>query len=111
MSDCIFCKIVDGQIPANKIYEDDKFIAFHDIYPKAKVHALVIPKKHISTYMDVTEEDATLMGELHLTIQKVAKELKIDESGFRVVNNCRENGGQEVFHIHYHILGGEKLSF
>ncbi len=109
MSDCIFCKIIDGAIPANKVYEDDQFIAFHDIHPKAKVHVLVIPKKHIPTFMDIQEEDIELMGRLNLVIQKVAEKLEIDQTGFRVVNNCRENGGQEVYHIHYHVLGGEKL--
>lgn len=109
MSDCIFCKIIDGEIPANKVYEDDNFLAFHDIHPKAKVHVLVIPKKHIPTFMDITDDDLMLIGKLHKFIQEVAKKLEIDESGFRVINNCKENGGQEVFHIHYHILGGEKL--
>lgn len=111
MSDCIFCKIIDGQIPAKKIYEDNKFLAFHDINPKAKIHALVIPKKHIPTFMDVQANDLSLMGELHQVIQHVAKELDIAEKGFRVVNNCKDDGGQEVYHIHYHLLGGEKLSF
>ncbi|KXG43178.1 histidine triad nucleotide-binding protein [Tepidibacillus decaturensis] len=109
MNDCIFCKIVDGQIPANKVYEDENFVAFHDIHPKAKVHVLVIPKKHIPTFMDVQEEDLPLIGQLHQTIQKIANQLRIAENGFRVVNNCRDHGGQEVFHIHYHVLGGEKL--
>lgn len=110
MSDCIFCKIADGAIPADKVYEDDNFLAFHDINPKAKVHVLVIPKKHIPTFMDIAEEDLPLMAELHKVIQGVARELKIDEKGFRLVNNCKEFGGQEVYHLHYHILGGEKLT-
>ncbi len=111
MSDCIFCKIVDGEIPANKVMEDEEFIAFHDIHPKAKVHVLVIPKKHIPTFMDIQEEDVALLGRLHLFIQKVTKELNMDEKGFRVINNCKDHGGQEVYHLHYHILGGEKLAF
>ena len=111
MSDCIFCKIVNGEIPSKKIFENDQFFAFHDINPKAKVHALVIPKKHIPTYMDLNQEDASLMSELPNAIQRVAKELNIDESGFRIVNNCKDDGGQEVYHLHFHILGGEKLSF
>ncbi|TCS83733.1 histidine triad nucleotide-binding protein [Tepidibacillus fermentans] len=109
MSDCIFCKIVDGEIPANKVYEDEHFLAFHDIRPKAKIHVLVIPKKHIPTFMDIQEEDLTLIGKLHQVIQTVAKKLEIDETGFRVINNCKEHGGQEVYHLHYHVLGGEKL--
>lgn len=111
MSDCLFCKIIEGKIPAKKIYEDENFLAFHDINPKAKVHALVIPKKHIPTFMDICKEDVNLIGEMHIVIQKVAKELDLDKNGFRVINNCGDFGGQEVYHIHYHILGGEKLPF
>lgn len=111
MSDCIFCKIINGDIPSNKVYEDENFLAFHDINPKAKIHVLVIPKKHIPTFMDIQEEDFNLIVELHGVIQNIAKKLKIDENGFRVVNNCKDHGGQEVYHLHYHILGGEKLSF
>lgn len=111
MSDCIFCKIVNGDIPSNKVYEDDDFLAFHDIHPKAKIHLLVIPKKHIPTLMDIQEKDIELIGKLHLVIQKIARQLHIDEEGFRVINNCKEHGGQEVFHLHYHVLGGEKLVF
>jgi len=109
VSECIFCKIVEGTIPANKVYEDENFIAFHDISPKAKIHVLVIPKKHIPTFMDVREEDLPLMSKLYPVVQTIAKQLEIDESGFRLINNCKENGGQEVYHIHYHLLGGEKL--
>jgi len=111
MSDCLFCKIVDGTILAKKVYEDQHVIAFHDINPKAKVHVLVIPKKHLETLMDVQEEDLPLMGKITSVIQTVAKDLQIADSGFRVINNCKEDGGQEVFHLHYHLLGGEKLSF
>lgn len=111
MTDCIFCKIVNGEIPAKKIYEDDNIIAFHDISPKANIHALVIPKKHIPTFMDVKDEDLYLIGQIHNVIKKVAKTLKIEEKGFRVINNCKDDGGQEVYHLHYHILGGEKLPF
>lgn len=111
MSDCIFCKIVSNEAPANKIYEDDEFVAFYDINPVAKIHVLVIPKKHIETYMDVTEDDLPLMGRLHGVIQKVAEQLGIADAGFRVINNCRADGGQVVYHIHYHILAGEKLPF
>lgn len=111
MENCIFCKIIDGQIPSKKVLEDENFLAFHDINPKAKVHILVVPKKHIPTFMDIKEEDLQLMGKINLFIQKVAKELNIDEDGFRVINNCKDHGGQEVFHLHYHILGGEKLTF
>lgn len=111
MSDCLFCKIIDGEIPAKKIYEDENFLAFHDINPKAKVHALVIPKKHIPTLMDISKADLELIGEMHEIIQKVVKKLNLDEKGFRVINNCGDFGGQEIYHIHYHILGGERLPF
>lgn len=111
MSECIFCKIIAGEIPADKVYEDEDFLAFRDIHPKTKVHVLVIPKKHIPTFMDVEDEDLHLMAKLHRVIQQIAKELNIDENGFRVINNCKEHGGQEVFHLHYHVMGGEKLTF
>lgn len=111
MSDCIFCKIANNEVPANKVYEDDEFVAFYDANPVAKIHVLVIPKKHIETYMDVTDEDLSLMGRLHAVIQKVAEQLGVAETGFRVINNCCEGGGQVIFHIHYHILAGEKLPF
>lgn len=111
MSDCIFCKIINGEIPTNIIYEDEDFIAFHDINPQAKIHVLIIPKQHIATYMDVTEADLPLIGRLHVAIQNIAQQLDVDESGFRVINNCRADGGQVVFHLHYHLLAGEKLPF
>ncbi|GIP35839.1 histidine triad nucleotide-binding protein [Paenibacillus sp. J2TS4] len=107
--DCIFCKIVEGSIPANKIYEDDTVLAFHDIQPAAPVHALIIPKKHIAAMKDVREEDLPLIADIHRAAQKVAKELGVDESGYRLLNNCGKNAGQVVFHIHYHLLGGAKL--
>ncbi|MCF6092838.1 histidine triad nucleotide-binding protein [Microaerobacter geothermalis] len=107
MRDCIFCKIVAGEIPSQKIYEDDDVMAFYDIHPKADVHFLVIPKKHIPTYMDVEEQDLPLMGKIHSTVQKLARELEL--KGFRVINNCGKEGGQEVFHIHFHVLSGGKL--
>lgn len=111
MSDCIFCKIINGEIPTDIIYEDEDFIAFHDINPQAKIHVLIIPKQHIATYMDVTGADLPLIGRLHVAIQNIAQQLGVDESGFRVINNCRADGGQVVFHLHYHLLAGEKLPF
>lgn len=106
--DCIFCKIIEGDIPSKKAYEDEDILAFHDINPKAPVHLLVIPKKHIATYMDVEEADLDLMGKIHLTIQKLARDFEL-HNGFRVINNCGKGGGQEVFHIHFHLLGGGKI--
>ena len=105
----IFKKIIDKEIPANIVYEDEEFLAFHDINPAAKVHVLVIPKKEIKNLDAATEEDALLLGKLQLTVAKVARNLELDKDGYRVITNIGDNGGQEVYHIHYHILGGEKL--
>ncbi len=105
----IFKKIIDKEIPANIVYEDNDFLAFHDINPAAKVHVLVIPKKEIRNLDAATEEDLELLGKLQLTVAKVARILGINEDGYRVVTNINKNGGQEVYHIHYHILGGEPM--
>jgi len=111
MSDCLFCKIAAGEIPSNKVYEDDDFFAFHDIHPKAPTHVLVIPKTHLPTLADATEQDAALLGRMMDRVRHIADaELQLD-AGYRVVINVREGGGQEVFHIHAHILGGKKLPF
>jgi histidine triad (HIT) family protein len=107
--DCIFCAIVAGSIPSNKIYEDEHIFAFYDIKPLAAVHALIIPKKHIATMNDVEDGDWSLIGDIHRKIQLIARNLGIAESGYRLVNNCGKEGGQEVYHIHYHLLGGEQL--
>lgn len=107
--DCIFCKIIAGDLPATKVYENDDVLAFHDIAPQAPVHVLIIPKKHIATMNDVTEEDGTYIAEIHRAAQIIAKELGIAESGYRLINNCGSDGGQVVYHLHYHLLGGEKL--
>lgn len=109
MSDCIFCKIVNHEIPSAVVYEDNDLIAFNDIHPLAKVHILLVPKKHIATTADLTEEDAALVGKVYLVAKKIAEEKGLAENGYRIVNNCKSDGGQEVFHIHFHLLGGEKL--
>jgi histidine triad (HIT) family protein len=108
---CIFCQIIDGKIPSKKVYEDDDVLAFHDIAPAAPTHVLVIPKKHIPSLMHLGEEDKELVGKIHLVIQKLARELGLDDKGFRVVNNIGEEGGQTVFHIHFHLLGGRTLTW
>ena len=108
MENCLFCKIINGEIPTNKVYEDDEILAFKDINPKAPVHILVIPKKHISSAKEIEEEDETLIGKMFTVINKIAKEFDL-ENGYRVVNNCGEDGGQEVMHLHFHLLGGKKL--
>ncbi|GAV19359.1 HIT-like protein [Mariprofundus micogutta] len=111
MSDCLFCKIANGDTPCNKVYEDEDFLAFHDIHPKAPTHVLVIPKFHLPTLADATEQDVALLGLMMDRVRHIAdKELHLD-AGYRVVINVREGGGQEVFHIHTHILGGKKLPF
>lgn len=106
---CLFCKIVEGSIPSRKAYEDEHVLAFHDIAPQAPVHILVIPKKHISALNDAQPEDMELLGRLQLAAQCVAREAGIVESGYRVATNNGPDAGQVVFHIHYHVLGGEKL--
>ena len=109
MSDCIFCKIIDKELPAKIVYEDEEIIAFYDINPAAKVHVLVIPKKHIPSLIDVAEEDAGIISKIYVVINKIVKDLGLDKSGFRVIMNCGEDGGQVVGHLHFHILGGEHL--
>lgn len=107
--DCIFCKIIEGSIPSKKVYEDEHVLAFYDIQPAAPVHVLFIPKKHIPSLNDVSGDDFALIGEIHKAAQIVAKELGVAEAGYRLVNNCGKDGGQVVFHLHYHLLGGEKI--
>ncbi|MGA8943118.1 MAG: histidine triad nucleotide-binding protein [Thermoactinomyces sp.] len=111
MEDCIFCQIVEGKIPSKKVYEDELVYAFHDISPVAPTHVLVIPKKHISSLMELKEEDQTIVSKIMMAIQKIAKEFGLDEKGFRVVNNVGEEGGQTVFHIHFHLLGGRTMTW
>ena len=107
--DCLFCKIVNKEIPSKIVYEDEDVLAFHDIYPLTPIHILVIPKKHIESAIDIKEEDERLIGKIYTTINKIAKDIGIDEKGFRVVTNCGEDGGQEVKHLHFHLLAGKKL--
>lgn len=110
MENCIFCRISAGEIPCTKVYEDANFLAFRDIHPAAKSHILLIPKKHISTLNDLSESDTVLAGEWLLTAKKIAKIEGLSLNGYRTVINCNQDAGQEVFHIHLHILGGEKLA-
>lgn len=108
--DCLFCKIVEGTIPSRKVYEDDMVLAFNDIQPQAPVHLLVIPKKHIATMDDCEESDGAMLGHLLLKAKQIAREAGLVEGGYRLVNNCGGDAGQVVYHIHWHILGGEKLA-
>ncbi|ATX81606.1 histidine triad (HIT) family protein [Mariprofundus ferrinatatus] len=111
MSDCLFCKIAAGEIPCSMVYEDEDFLAFHDIHPKAPTHVLVIPKFHLASLADATEQDTALLGLMMDRVRHIAAaELKLD-AGYRVILNVREGGGQEIDHIHAHILGGKKLPF
>ena len=107
--ECIFCKIAVGEMPANIVYEDENIIAFDDIFPKAPIHKLIIPRKHIATLNDINDEDRELTGNMMLVAQKIAKDLHISEDGYRVLMNCNKHGGQEVYHIHLHLLGGKQL--
>lgn len=108
-ADCIFCKIVAGQIPSNKVYEDDQVIAFHDIQPQSPVHVLVIPKIHLASVNDLHAEDAALLGYLFQAVQKVAKATGVTETGYRVITNTGKNAGQVVHHLHFHVMGGKSL--
>ena len=109
MEDCIFCRIINGQIPSSKVYETDRVLAFDDIHPMAPVHVIVVPKKHIPTLMDVTPEESREVEALLTGVQEVARFKGIDQRGFRTVINCNSEGGQVVFHLHIHVLGGLKL--
>jgi len=111
MTDCIFCKIISGDIPGDIIYQDDDVLAFRDLNPQAPTHFLVIPKKHIFTINDLQSEDAELVGKLYLAAKQVAKDEGIAESGYRAVMNCNAGAGQTVFHIHLHVLGGRGMNW
>ncbi|HPU35890.1 MAG TPA: histidine triad nucleotide-binding protein [Bacillota bacterium] len=111
MQDCIFCKIANREIPADIVYENEKVLVFKDINPAAPVHLLVIPKKHISTLFDLSEGDSDIMGQVQLASVRVARELNLGEQGFRLVCNCGREAGQEVMHIHYHLLAGRPFKW
>lgn len=108
--DCIFCKIVSGEIPTEKLYEDDKVLAFKDNQPQAPIHILVIPKEHIACANDINSSNSEIISHIFEIIPKLAKDLGIAKDGYRIVNNCGDNGGQSVHHLHFHILAGKKLN-
>jgi histidine triad (HIT) family protein len=110
-TDCLFCNIVAGKIPANIIYADKLVVAFDDINPKAPVHKLIIPRKHIATLNDLTTSDNELIGHMTQIAKKLAQEFKVDQSGYRILMNCNKAAGQVVFHIHMHLLGGRTLTW
>ena len=108
---CLFCKILEGEIPAERIYESDTAVAFRDINPQAPIHALVIPRKHISTINDIDVDDEAIIGSLYSAARHIAAEEGIADEGYRAVMNCNEGAGQSVFHIHLHVLGGRRLDW
>jgi histidine triad (HIT) family protein len=111
MADCLFCGIVEGSIPAKKLYEDDHCLGFADINPQARVHVLVIPKRHVASLEETGEQEGDLLGRLIIACTKVAREQGVAESGYRVVANTGRGAGQTVFHLHFHVLGGRRLGW
>ena len=109
MSDCIFCKIAAGEIPTDLIYEDDQIVAFEDISPQAPVHILLIPRRHLASLDDAGEDHGTLLSGILLAAARIARERGIAEKGYRVLTNCNSDGGQVVFHLHFHLLGGRPM--
>ena len=109
MNDCLFCRIIAGEIPSTKVYEDENVYAFRDINPQAPVHILVVPKQHIACAADITAENSAVVAHVFESRAKIAREEGLD-SGYRIINNCGEDGGQTVMHLHFHLIGGEKLS-
>ena len=111
MSDCLFCKIVEKKIPAKIVYEDDHAVAFDDINPQSPVHTLVIPRLHVASIQACSQEDQGLLGHLFLVCTKIAKQKGLAESGYRVVANTGRDGGQTVFHLHLHVMGGRHMAW
>jgi histidine triad (HIT) family protein len=111
MQDCLFCKIINKEIPAEIVYEDEQVLAFKDINPMAPVHLIIIPKKHIPTLPDMDEKDTLLMGQVQLTAARLAVNMGLTEGGFRLVSNCGHDAQQTVMHIHYHLLAGRNLNW
>lgn len=111
MQNCIFCKIVARQIPIEPVYEDEEILAFRDINPQAPVHVLVIPKKHMANILELSDKDDALLSRMHRVIRQLAKELGVADEGFRLVVNTKDNGGQTVHHLHFHILGGRFMTW
>lgn len=106
---CLFCKIIKGDVPSTKVYEDDLIYAFKDINPAAKIHILIIPKKHIDCLANLSDEDEKYIWEIHKVMNKIAEEQGFIDKGYRIIVNCGEDSGQEVMHLHYHLLAGEKF--
>lgn len=111
MAECLFCKIINHEIPSEIVYEDEKLLAIKDIHPQAPVHLLIITKKHIPTLLDLAGEDKDLIGDIYLVANRLAREKSTAQCGFRLVTNCGPDSGQEILHIHFHLLGGRKLNW
>ncbi len=111
MENCIFCKIISGEIPCSKVYEDDRVLAFRDIAPAAPIHVIVIPKQHVQSILQMEDIDSGLLAHIFKVINIIAKDENIDSRGFRIVNNCGEDGGQTVPHLHFHLLGGRSMTW
>lgn len=109
--DCLFCRIINREIPADILFEDDDVLAFHDVSPQAPTHILIIPKKHIHNMNHATDEDEKLLGKLMLTAKKMAEQLELNDLGYRLVVNTNDHGGQTVYHIHLHLLGGRQMTW
>lgn len=108
-TECVFCKIIKGEIPSTKVYEDEEILAFNDINPAAPIHVLIIPKKHIESLAHMNEEDEIIISKIYKIINKIAKEQGFKDRGYRVIVNCGKDGGQEVNHLHFHLLAGRQL--
>lgn len=111
MADCIFCKIIAKKIPADVVYEDSEVLAFRDINPQAPVHVLIIPKRHVPSFMDIGERDSEFIAAIYKAAQKIARDLSVDKKGFRLVVNNGPDAGQAVAHLHFHLLGGRRLTW
>jgi len=111
MSDCLFCKMVSGEIEPDKVYEDDDVLAFRDISPQAPLHILVIPREHITTLNDIEERHAAVLGKMYLAVKQIAAQEGVAGSGYRTLINCNRDGGQSVFHIHLHMLAGRSMQW
>jgi len=111
MADCLFCKMVAGEIKPDVVYDNEFVLAFRDLNPQAPVHILIIPKKHIASIDDIADEDRALMGEIMLAVKHIARAEGLSESGYRTVFNCKHDGGQEVYHIHLHLMGGRQMQW
>lgn len=111
MNDCLFCKIINGEIPSTKVYENDMVYAFNDIDPQAPVHVIIVPKEHICCANAISKENSEHIAAVFEAVPEIAKKLGLDESGYRVINNCGADAGQTVFHIHFHLMGGKQLGW